>query len=616
MATAIATNRKNVSETRQYASEPNVNAYVRGVLSGEIVTCKYVFQAVQRHVRDLEIGCERGLWFDEEDAALHLQFTRMLRHSKGEWAGQPLLDEPWQAFIEWSIFGWKKADGTRRYNTAFISVARKNGKSTRGAAVGIKLTVADGEPAAEVYSAATKRDQAKIVHNEAKRMVRKSPCLASSVTTLRDVLYVPATESIYQPLGADADSTDGLNLSGAIIDEVHAHKTRDLWDVLETATGSRRNPLMFAITTAGDSGDNESIYAELKEWTIKVLSGAVEDDSWFGIIYTLDGERIENGEKIPADDWADESVWIKANPNLGVSVKLDDLRRKCRKAKQTPDAVANFRRKHCNQETTRSHPWMPTDDGTPWHKCSGGDFYDKNGITADPIKQWHGREVFVGCDLSSISDLTAMAFASKADDDIVEVLAQAWCPKDNAVGRDRDKRVPYMTWADEGFIKLTGGNSVDYNELRAFLRRARDEWGWDIQEIACDPSNARHFITELMEEDGFGHVIEHLQTTDKMNDPIGLSEKLILDGQLRHGGHKVLRWCVSNAITYKDTGGRRRFDKKAIREKIDLAVATVMAVGRLMLTIDTSSAYEDHGVMYADEIGIELNNDELEEVYV
>jgi len=606
MATATATKRRKTKESQQYASEPGVHAYIAGVLSGEIVACKYVKQAVQRHVHDLATGEKRGLWFDEEDAKLHLQFTRMLRHSKGEWAGQPLMDEPWQAFIEWCIFGWKKkADGTRRFNTAFVSVARKNGKSTRGAAVGIKLTAADGEPAAEVYSAATKRDQAKIVHNEAKRMVRKSPCLSSVMKVMRDVLHVPATESTYQPLGADADSTDGLNLSGAIIDEVHAHKTRDLWDVLETATGSRRNPLMFAITTAGDAGDQESIYAELKDWTVKVLSGVVEDDSWFGIIYTLDEE----------DDWTDETVWIKANPNLGVSVKLDDLRRKCRKAMQTPDAVANFRRKHCNQETTRSNPWMPTEDGTPWHACSGGDFYGPNGITEETIGRWRGREVYVGCDLSSISDLTAMGFASFNDDEQVEALVQAWCPRENAVGRQRDKRVPYLTWAEEGLLTLTQGNSVDYRELRAFLRNARDEWGWNLIRIVSDPSNARHFLTELVEEDGFDHemVDEHLQTTDKMNDPIGLTEKLILDNQLRHGGHKVLRWCVSNAITYSDTGGRRRFDKKAIREKIDLCVAVTMAVGQLMLNIQGPSAYEDRGVMYADDICQEDDEEVLQD---
>ncbi len=574
-------------------TDPLVRRYVDGVTSGRIVTCKYVRQAVERHLRDLDTGKNRDLWFDYEAAATALAFVQLLRHSKGKWAGQPLILEPWQAFIVACIFGWKKAAGTRRFNTAFVSVARKNGKSTLAAGVALDLLVADGEAGAEVYSAATKRDQAKIVHEEAKRMVRKSPCLRDVVTVLANVLAIEATDSTYKPLGADADTLDGLNPHGVIVDELHAHKTRAVWDVMESATGGRTSPLTLGITTAGSSGDQESIYWELKQYTLKVLAGVVDDDSWFGVIYTLD----------EGDSWEDESTWIKANPNLGVSVQLDDLRRKRVRCKATPAAVANFRIKSCNEDVRiTGKPWLATDPGSAFDQCGGGDFYTptpphaqasappgpavSRALRPETIEKFRGRDCWAGGDLSSISDLTSLCFAfpdeAKTECDL---LCFCWCPRDNAVGRTRDARVPYLSWSDEGFLTLTEGQSVDYDCIREALRTARDAWGWNIREVAIDPNNARYLITKLVEDDGFNgpaQVIEHQQTTGHMNEPIGVTEKLVMDGKLRHGGHKVLRWCVSNCVIYQDTGGRRRFNKRAIREKIDVAVAAVMAVGRAM----------------------------------
>ena len=583
MAVAKAKKRKTIRKPRVVhpaGTDPRVRAYIDGVLSGKIVGCKYVRQAVARHVADLRTGGKRGIRFDVQAASLALEFIELLRHSKGEWAGKPIVLEPWQAFLFWCIFGWKKNDGTRRFSTAFSSEARKNGKSTLGAAVGNKLLVADGEAGAEVYSAATKRDQAKIVHGEAQRMVRASPALKAAVTIHRDALYVESTDSVYKPLGADADTLDGLNPSGVIIDELHAHKTRAVWDVMETGTGARRNPLLFGITTASLSGDQESIYAELKSYTIKVLAGEVQDDSWFGIIYTLD----------EGDDWRDEAVWIKANPNLGVSVKLEDLRRKAKKAILTPNAAGNFRCKHLNQDIEQKKlPWVSVDPGSPWAKCGGGDFYGSNGILPTTIARFRDRDCWVGADLSSISDLTGLTFAFP-DEGACDVLVFAFCPRENAIGRTRDKRVPYMSWAEVGLLALTEGNSVDYDEIRGLLKKARDEWRWNVREVAFDPNNARYLITKLTEEDGFANVVEHQQTTGFMNEPIGITEKLICDGKLRHGGNAALRWCVSNCVLYQDTGGRRRFSKKAAREKIDLAVATVMAVGRAMAGTTAAAA--------------------------
>ena len=285
--------------------EDPARAYIDDVLKGRIVAGRLVRLAVERHQRDLKTAKDRGLRFDPKAAKRVLDFFGRLRHSKGEWAGQPFVLAPWQAFILWVVFGWMRADGSRRFRTAYHEVSRKNGKSTLAAGVGLYLFAADQEAGAEVYTAATKRDQARIVHSEAVRMVASSPGLSRFITTFKDNLSLLRTGSKYEPLGADADTMDGLNISGAIIDELHAHPTRKVWDVIETGTGARRQPLLFAITTAGF--DRHSVCWEQHDYGVKVLEGVIEDDTFFAYIAALD----------PEDDWQDASVWIKANPNLG-----------------------------------------------------------------------------------------------------------------------------------------------------------------------------------------------------------------------------------------------------------------------------------------------------------
>lgn len=273
--------------------------YIHGVLDGSIPAGMLIRLAVERHQRDLETGSERGLHFDRQAAQHVIDFFGFLKHSKGEWAGKPFVLEPWQQFAIWVLFGWKRADGLRRFRTAYIEVPRKNGKSTLAAGIALYLLVADGESGAEIYSAATKRDQAKITWSEAVRMVQKSPALSRMVRHWRssDNLSVEATASKFQPLGADADNMDGLNVHGVIIDELHAHKTRQVVEVLETATAARRQPLVFEITTAGS--DQASICFEHHEYSQSVLETTVEDDTWFAFIACLDKD----------DDWIDPAVW-------------------------------------------------------------------------------------------------------------------------------------------------------------------------------------------------------------------------------------------------------------------------------------------------------------------
>ena len=564
------------------------DAYVEDVQSGEVVACRFVRQAVDRHVRDMRDGDGRGLWFDAEEAEASIRFIECLRHSKGEWAGEHLRLEPWQCFFIGSIFGWQKWSEERqrhyrRFKTIYQEVARKNGKSTVAAGIGLKLFIFDDESGAEIYTAATKRDQARIVHEEAKRMVRKS-ALRDVVTILRDNMVYG--DNTYLPLGGDTGrADDGLNMHGGIVDELHAHKTRQLYDDLETATGSRRQSMLIAITTAGEGGNHETICWEVRQYTSKVLDGIIDDDTFFGIIYTID----------KSDDWTDPTMWIKANPNLGVSVHLDDIERKCIKAKETPAAQNNFRRKHVNEWVESSQAWLSSG---LWDENSGGDWYGDGGLTAEALEKFRGRKCWIGGDLSSVDDLTAFVAAFPTDDGFMDVLSFCWCPRNNAVGFERDKKTPYTAWEQLGQCYLTEGDSVDYDSVRDVLRRMRDEWQWDIQEINMDPHNARYVFTKLVESDEFreSQVLEHRQGYVSMNDPVKQTQKILLDRKLRHGGHRPLAWCVSNVVTRMDPAGNIKFDKDKSGSKIDLAVALVMAVGRAVSAGRRGSVYNSRGL--------------------
>jgi len=324
-----------------------VAEYIHNIIDGKIPACKFVRQAVRRHMADLDSAGERGLRFDRQAAQHAIDWFGFLKHSKGEWAGQSFVLSSWQQFITWCLFGWKRADGYRRFRTAYIEVPRKNGKTTWLAGVGLYLLIADGESGAEVYSAATMRDQAKLSWGEAARM-SNSPALSRMVRLYRSssTLVVEQTSSKFAPLGADADTLDGLNVHGALIDELHAHKSRAVIDVLDTATGARRQPLIVEITTAGN--DQNSVCYEHHDYTRRVLDGTVLDDTWFGFVSTIDED----------DSWDDPAAWAKANPNLGISVKLDDLARKCERAKKLPAAQNAFRRLHLCQWTQQVDRWI------------------------------------------------------------------------------------------------------------------------------------------------------------------------------------------------------------------------------------------------------------------
>lgn len=561
-----------------------VDEYIRGVLAGSIVAGHWVKAACERHVGDLRDGADRGLHFDVDAATKVLKFFTILKHSKGEWAGQPIRLEPWQQFLLWTLFGWKRADGTRRFRTAYIEVARKNGKSTLGAGVGLYLFSADGEPGAEVYSAATKRDQARITHSEATRMVRASPMLRKRVRTFKDNLNIEGTASKYEPLGADADTMDGLNVHGAIIDEVHAHKTRETWDVLDTATGARRQPLLFGITTAGY--DRQSLCWTLNEYSKKILDGIIEDDSFFGIIYTLD----------ETDDWQNEACWIKANPNLNVSKKLDDLRRKAERAKQMPAAQNSFLRLELNVWTQSEIKWMNMDH---WRKC-GNPLFD--------LETLKGRKCYAGLDLSSTIDITAwvLVFPPAKDGDLYLTLPRFWIPEENMRKRVHDDRVPYDAWQRAGWLVATPGNVIDYDFI--FMQIVQDLKLFRIDEAAFDRWGAARVVTVLQnlgftvdpkihEQTGAPLLVEFGQGFASMSGPMKELERLVLAHQLEHNANPVMTWMADNLVAAQDPAGNIKPDKARSREKIDGMVALIMALDRAMRRVKpTSSVYEERGV--------------------
>jgi phage terminase large subunit-like protein len=546
--------------------------YVDDVLGGRLAAGKWARLACERHRRDLDNGTGRGLHFDDVTAKTAVAFFALLKHSKGEWAGRPLMLEAWQQFVVASLFGWKREDGTRRFRTSYLEIARKNGKTTMAAGVGLYLMLADEEPGAEVYSVATKRDQARISHSEATRMAKSSPPLRKIVTVFKDNIHIRDTASKFEPLGADSDTMDGLNVHGAIVDEVHAHKTRDTWDVIETATGTRRQPLMFAITTAGF--DRETLCFKQHEYTEKILDGVLQDDSWFGMTYALD----------EGDEWENENVWVKANPNLGISKKWDDMRRKAMRAKEMPSALNAFLRLELDVWTQAETKWIPREH---WKQC--GQAVDADGL--------RGRTCYAGLDLSSNVDISALVlvFPPQADEDSYQVISRFWIPEEAMIQRARRDRVPYPVWVRQGYCKATPGNVIDY----AFILAEVDELAqaYDIQELAFDRWGATKIQTDLAERGGEDWLVQFGQGYVSMNPPMRELERLILEHKLAHGNNPVLTWMADNLVVRQDPAGNLKPDKEKSIEKIDGMVALVMALDRaLRHEAPRRSVYEDRGL--------------------
>lgn len=558
--------REFCAEAKRYAGE---------IVAGRIVACQWVRSACERHLKDLE---RRG-WkylFDERSAGKVCQFIENLPHTKGTWKTSTILLESWQCFVLCVLFGWVDAEtGKRRFRTAYIEVPRKNAKSTLSSGIGLFLLAEDGEPGAEVYSAATTRDQAKIVFNAAQEMARRTPELREhyGLAVNAHNIHVVATGSKFEALSSEGNTLDGLNIHGCAVDELHAHPSRDVWDVLISATGARTQSLIWAITTAGS--DKTGICYEQRSYVTKVLGGAVEDDSYFGIIYTID----------EGDDWRDAESWKKANPNFGVSVIPDDIERAAKFAIETPAAVNNFL-------TKRLNVWVNADVGLfdmrAWQECG------VQGLRESDFSEF---PCWIGVDLGFVDDIASVVKVYRAESGPHEgklaVFGRHYLPE-AAVAASRNSQ--YSGWVRMGRIIEAGERETDEAAIvEGLLNDFRD---LRVQLVAFDPWKRKEITGPLIER-GIREemLIDFPQTVKFMSPATESLMKSVLGRGIVHDGDPVLSWAMSNVVGHFDAAGNVRPEKEAKDRKIDPAIATIMAHYRARLTESGESVYSRRGVI-------------------
>ncbi len=502
-----------------------------------------------------------------------VDFVRHLTHTKGEYAGQKFRLRKWQESILRELFGRIGPDGFRQYRTCYLEIPRKNGKTELAAAIALYLTMGDHEPGAEVYGAAVDRDQASLVFHAAETMVRNDRELNSLVEIIRSQRRIlhPASGSLYRAIPGDAPSAHGYNAHGIVYDELHAAPNRDLWDVLTTSTGARRQPLTLVITTAGF--DKHSICWELHDYAEKLLAGVLEDPTFLPIIY-----------KAPDDaDWRDERVWHIANPALGDFRSLAEMRAFAHKAEGIPALQNTFRRLYLNQWTESETRWL---DGAAWAACAGPVSWDR---MADACA---GRRAWLGLDLSSNHDLTAAAVVCPDDLGWVDVVMHFWLPEENLRDRVTRDRVPYDQWQRIGALTLTPGNVVDYGFIRAWVKTQAARYR--LQEINLDPWNAKALAADLT-DDG-ATCVEISQAIGSVSAPTKQLEQLVKTGKIRHGGHPVLAWNAANVVVRLDGEGNYKADKKKSTERIDGIAAIITALARAAVD-PGASKYERGGLL-------------------
>jgi phage terminase large subunit-like protein len=480
-----------------------------------------------------------------------IRFVRSLKHTKGEFAGKPFNLQPWQEEILRTLFGTLRADGTRQYRTCYVEIPRKNGKSEIAAAVALVLLFLDNEAGAEIYSAAADRDQAGIVFSVAAQMIRQEPALSSRVKIVDSTKRIVYGSSLYRVLSSEAGTKHGYNPSGIIFDELHAQPNRELWDVLTTGSGTRRQPLVFAITTAGY--DRASICWEQHDYASKVARGLVPDDSFLPVIYAADLE----------DDWTDPKVWAKANPALGTFRRIDEMEAACEKAKRTPALENTFRRLYLDQWTSQATRFLSMH---VWDASAGE-------VVADDLA---GRECYAGLDLASTTDIAALVLVFPDRQGGFDVLPHFWIPEETLTERMRRQSVAFEAWVRAGLVEATPGNSIDYDTITARIRELGERYA--IREIAFDRWNATQ-LAQKLDGDGFT-VVPFGQGYASMSGPTKDLLALVLAKKVRHGAHPVLRWMADNLQVTTDAAGNIKPDKGKSTEKIDGMVALIMALDR------------------------------------
>lgn len=513
--------------------------------------------------------------YDKDAADFAVMFIESLCHTKGTWSGKPFELIDWQEQIIRDIFGTLKPNGYRQFNTAYIEIPKKQGKSELAAAVALLLCCGDGEERAEVYGCAADRQQAAIVFDVAADMVRMCPALNKRVKILasqKRIIYTP-TNSFYQVLSAEAYSKHGFNIHGVVFDELHTQPNRKLFDVMTKGSGDARMlPLYFLITTAGT--DTNSICYETHQKAKDILEGRKIDPTFYPVIYGANED----------DDWTDPKVWKKANPSLDITVGIDKVKAACESAKQNPGEENSFRQLRLNQWVKQAVRWMPMEK---WDACN----------FAVNEEELEGRVCYGGLDLSSTTDMTAfvLVFPPLDEDDKYMVLPYFWVPEDTLDLRVRRDHVPYDVWKRKGYLQTTEGNVVHYGYIEKFIERLGERF--NIREIAFDRWGAVQMVQNL---EGMGFtVVPFGQGFKDMSPPTKELMKLVLEKRIAHSGHPVLRWNMDNIFIRTDPAGNIKADKEKSTEKIDGAIATIMALDRAIRCGNDiqESVYDNRGIL-------------------
>lgn len=542
-------------------SSNTIDAYAESVVRGDVLAGKYHRLACARHLRDRDREGTPGFphRFDLKKAERFFRFAEHLKHYKGEWAGDTIELEDYQKFRLGSIFGWVHQEtGLRRFRTAYSEIPRKNGKSLEAAIVMLYVTFFDGEPGAEGYTIATKRDQAKLVHTDCKKLVQSSG-LKDRLSVRVANIHHEASASKLEPLGADHDSTDGLNPSAVCADELHAYKSRGLIDVMETATGARRQPLFFKITTAGD--DPVSVGGDEHNYACQILDGVIADETYFAFIAHAD----------EGDDWLSEETWKKANPNYDVSVKPDDMRALAQKAVGIPAAAATFKQKRLNLWVNATAPCLSMEG---WRKGQ------RTKSRAELLASLRGHPCWVGIDLASKIDLMALSllFPPHEERNHFALVQYLWTPDETIADRAHRDRAPYEVWVNQGWLDTTPGTRLDHAVIAETLLVVRDRFA--VESIGFDPWHADQIIKDLVSVHGFSEerVLAVPQTFAGMSSACLRMQAEILSGSIDAAGCPVTGWAVSNTAGDRDGKDNLLFIKKKSRGRIDPMVSATIAM--------------------------------------
>lgn len=556
--------KKKAARARRSSSpdprEHDVTVYAREIVDGVRPACKWVRLACERHLRDLD---RADIFFDCAAADRACEFIESFRHYKGEWAGQHLRLEAWQKYVVGSIFGWKrKRNGRRRFKYAHIEVPRKNGKTILAAGVANYLLCADGEGGAEIYCAATKKDQAMILWKDCRVLIDKSRDRdfrdAFDIKRNPAVIEYPSAEALMKPLGRDqdGDTTDGLNPHGVIADETHAWNAHGFWNVLNSALGARSQPLFLQITTAGHS--LESVGRVQHNILCRILTGESGDegDDYFGVIYTLD----------EGDDHGSPSTWAKANPLYGITLDEHKVKSDWEMANANPAMMREFQVKRLNIWLNQASAWL---DSEKWRRCV---------LPTMKPERLDGLRCYGGLDLSMTRDLSALVWVFPPQDGLERwnLLARYWCPADDIDTRTKRDKVPYRNWAAKGHIIPTPGEVVDHEFIRAAI--LADCQRYDVRAVGYDRTYSLQIVKPLMDEGV--NMLSFSQGIMTISPYAKELEKLVIEGtRLNHFDHPVLNWNAGNAVVKMDPNGNIKPDKSKAEERMDGIVAAIMGLG-------------------------------------